>query len=183
MAHYGRDLFHFQNVTFSVTFSKVAFCRQEYPTFCPAHPQLYPGVLDALAGVLAAPVGCFGCLWTGKHSTDRARRFRFVFLLASLWFRAVVSVSGILSTVSGSGRALVNPSMYWRACPCLRIGSRPRLPGSGCLLPVCNLSDIAPDRATLNPVFFLPCVYFLNMVFLEGQKVVFWTFRYWLNMP
>ena len=88
---------------------------------------------------------------------------------------------------SGSGRWSADPV----SCPRPAVngsrftssGSRPRFPGSGCLLPVCNLSDIAPDRATLNPFFFLPCVYFLNMVFLEGQKVVFWTFRYWLNMP
>jgi hypothetical protein len=29
----------------------------------------------------------------------------------------------------------------------------------------------------------IPCVYFWNMVFLEGEKIIFWTFRYWLNMP
>lgn len=39
-----------------------------------------------------------------------------------------------------------------------------------------SLSGIAPDQETLNPVFFLLCVYFWNMVFLDREKLIFWTF-------
>ncbi len=97
-----------------------------------------------------------------------------------LW--GVPGVSG-LASIDRPGAAVplglaVQPSQTQHR-PTGRGGS-----GSGCLLPVCNLSDIAPDRATLNPFFFLLYVDFWNMVFLEIENDVFWTFAVMVrNMP
>jgi len=33
-----------------------------------------------------------------------------------------------------------------------------------------------PDRATLNPVYFLLYVDFWNMEYLDREKLIFWTF-------
>ena len=76
----------------------------------------------------------------------------------------------------------------WSTRPCIgapvhSCGSapRPRFPGSGCLVPVCNLSDIAPDRAILNPVFFLVwCIFELRNIW-KLKSSFSGRFRYWLN--
>ncbi len=175
MAHYGRYLFHFQNVTFNVTFPKVAFCRQEYPAFYPIRPQLQPRVLDALAASSRLLWGVFRVPLDGQ-SIDRpgAAVPGYLFPFDS------PPVPGRWSAVPVSCPRLPVQAGRWSTCPDIgavvhTCGSapRPRLPGSGCLLPVCNLSVIAPDLAILNPVYFLLYVDFWNMVFLEIEKLIF----------
>jgi hypothetical protein len=127
MAHYGRYLFHFQNVTFNVTFPKVAFCRQEYPTFYPALSATIAGHFGRSGGHPRGSCGVFRVPLDGQDIDRPGAAVPVYFPCGSLWLR-----------FSGSG------------CPVLGQRFSSPVSGSGC--PVQRFPDIAPDRATLNKV-------------------------------
>jgi len=153
MAHYGRYLFHFQNVTFNVTFPKVAFCRQEYPAFSPS--------------LSATMAGHFGR--AGGHP----RACPCPAVPGSLW---------ALVNLSRHWRACPCPAApgQWSAAPSRTLPAD-RFPVHGfpvqgvlCRsVPVCNPSSIAPDQETLNPVFFLlTCIFWIGFFWI-GKRSFF----------
>lgn len=105
--------------------------------------------------------------WTmdGGILTGRARRFRVSFPFGSGCPVPVQRLPGQWSAV---------PSRTLLADRFPVHGQRLPVPGS--LRALVSLSSIAPDWPTLNPVYFLLYVYFLDRVFLDREKVIFWTF-------
>jgi len=102
MAHYGRYLFHFQNVTFNATFGKVTFCRQEYPAFSPSLSATIAGHFGRAGGHPRASGGVFRVPLDGKVLTDRARRFPVCF---SFWLPSGSVVSCPCPAVPGQWSA------------------------------------------------------------------------------
>lgn len=80
-----------------------------------------------------------------------------------------------------SGRAKHRPAGRGGSGCIFLLAPRPRFPVHGFPVPgvLCRSATCpnpAPDRATLNPVYFLLYVYFWNTEYLDSQKVIFWTF-------